>query len=487
MEMDSKLTGKKSLKMNAVMNACLTVAGMLFSLVTFSYVSRVIGPGGTGRVTFVFSIVTYFTMFAQLGIPTYGIRACAKVRDDHVKLSRTAQELFIISIVMTLLAYVVLAVTVIAVPKLREDKVVFLVAANVIWLSTVGMEWLFKALEEYSYITIRSVLFKFIALVAMVALVRDGGDDVFYAVVVVIGGHLSYLCNLFYARKYITPQPLSECRFGQHMKPVLLFFAMSCATTIYTYLDTAMLGFMKTDVDVGYYHAATRIKTLLVGVVTSLGAVLLPRFSYYVEHKMTQQFMRGASRALHFVFFISIPFTLFFILFAGGGIRILSGNEFDGAILPMQIIMPTLILIGITNVLGIQMLIPMGKERIVLYSEIAGALTDVILNLLLIPTYAASGAAIGTLVAEVVVLLVQAVGMKAELPGLFGNFHINKILVATVAATAVSLMISRLSDNVIISFILTGAAFFGTYALALLILKEKLLLEVAEDMKKHLR
>ncbi len=481
--MDMKPVKNRSLKLNAVMNAILTVAGMLFSLVTFSYVSRVIGPGGTGRVTFVFSIVTYFTMFAQLGIPTYGIRACAKVRDDHVKLSRTAQELLIINIATTILAYVILAAAVFAIPKLGAHKMVFLIAANVIWLSAVGMEWLFKALEQYSYITIRSVLFKFIAVIAMVALVRDDGDDLFYAVVVVIGGHLSFLCNLFYARKYITLQPLSECRFREHMKPVFVFFAMSCAATIYTYLDTAMLGFMKTDVDVGYYHAATRIKTLLVGLVTSLGAVLLPRFSYYVEHKMMRQFMRGASRALYFVFFISIPFTIFFILFAGGGIRILSGDKFDGAILPMQIIMPTLILIGITNVLGIQMLIPMGKERIVLYSEIAGAVTDVVLNLLLIPAYASSGAAIGTLVAEFVVLIVQAAAMKTELLELFGNFRIYKILAGTAAATAVSLMISRLSDNVFVSFILTGISFFGIYALVLLLLKEEMLLEVVRSVK----
>ena len=160
---------------------------------------------------------------------------------------------------------------------------------------------------------------------------------------------------------------------------------MTCASTIYTNLDTVMLGFMATNTDVGYYNAAVKIKALLVAVVTSLGTVLLPRASYYIENGFISEFKKISSKALNFIFIISLPMIVYFIVFAKECIFFLSGTKFVPSTIPMQIIMPTLLFIGLTNILGIQILIPLGKERYVLYSTIIGALVDLILNAILIP------------------------------------------------------------------------------------------------------
>lgn len=127
---------------------------------------------------------------------------------------------------------------------------------------------------------------------------------------------------------------------------------MSCATTIYTHLDTVMLGFMTTDADVGYYNAAVKIKTILVSIVTSLGVVLLPRASYYIEHKMIDEFYRIAHKAINFVFLIALPMMLYFMIFAKEGIFFLSGSAYEKSILPMQVIMPTLLFIGLIQCHG---------------------------------------------------------------------------------------------------------------------------------------
>ena len=182
--------------------------------------------------------------------------------------------------------------------------------------------------------------------------------------------------------------------------PIMIFFAMSCATTVYTNLDTVMLGFIKTDVDVGYYNAAVKIKSVLLGIVTSLGTVLLPRASYYIEHHEMDEFRRITKKAINFVFLIAVPLTVYFILYAKEGILFLSGDAYISAVIPMQVIMPTILFIGLTNIMGIQMLVPLGREKVVLYSEIAGAIVDLILNAILIPQLASAGAAIVTLVAE---------------------------------------------------------------------------------------
>ena len=156
---------------------------------------------------------------------------------------------------------------------------------------------------------------------------------------------------------------------------------------VYTNLDTVMLGFMTSDETVGYYNAAVRIKSILVSIVTSLGAVLLPRASYYVERGEMDRFRQITRKALNFVFLAAVPMMIYFMVFARQGIFLLSGENYAGAVRPMQWIMPTLLFIGLSNVLGIQILVPLTREKVVLWSLIAGAAVDVVLNVVLIPKY----------------------------------------------------------------------------------------------------
>lgn len=154
------------------MNSILTMSQFIFPLITFPYVSRILLPIGTGKVSFATSVISYFAMFAQLGIPTYGIRACAKVRDNRKKLSKTAQEIFIINIIMSIIAYFVFILALCNVQRLNDEKTLFIIVSLTIFFNAIGMEWLYKALEQYTYITIRSVIFKFIALIAMFLLIK---------------------------------------------------------------------------------------------------------------------------------------------------------------------------------------------------------------------------------------------------------------------------------------------------------------------------
>ena len=150
---------KNSIKLNFIMNVFLTMSSFIFPLITFPYISRVLLPDGTGKVNFATSFVSYFTMLAQLGIPTYGIRACAMVRDDRRKLTQTAQELLIINIIMSIFSYVVFFILLCTIPKLREDRLLYFIVSTNILLTAIGMEWLYKALEQYTYITVRSIIF----------------------------------------------------------------------------------------------------------------------------------------------------------------------------------------------------------------------------------------------------------------------------------------------------------------------------------------
>ena len=427
-------------------------------------------------------------MLSALGIPTYGVRACARVRDDKEKLSRTAQELLILNVLMCLIAYAVLAVAVIIVPKFRNERLLLMIISSTLIFSALGMEWLYKALEQYTYITLRSMAFNAIGIIAMFLLVHQQSDYIIYGAIGVTATSLGYILNIIHARKYIILKPLGNYDLKQHLKPVLIFFAMASAVTIYTNLDNVMLGFMKTDTDVGYYHAAVRIKTILVAIVTSLGTVLLPRVSYYVQQGMMDEFKRVTKKAINFVFVFAIPVLVYFMIFARNGVLLLSGSDFMGAILPMQILMPTLLFIGLTGLLGIQILVPLGKEKYVLYSEIAGAVVDLILNAILIPKLGASGAAIGTLVAEAVVLAVQVIALwKDDIQDAFRPVQYWKILIAVVAGCAACFWVLLLHLGNFMTLLISAILFFAVYAGILLLLHEPMTGEILDIFKRFLK
>ena len=440
-------------------------------------------PSGVGKVSFATSLIMYFNMFAQLGIPTYGVRACAQVRDDRKKLTKVAHELLFINLIMSVLAYAVLFCLLIFVPRFWEDRVLYVVVSFTIVLTAIGMEWLYRAMEQYVYITVRSIIFKLIALLAMFMLVHEQSDYVIYGGISIFAASASNALNLINAHKFIDFKFMGGYQFKKHLRAVMVFFAMACAITVYTNLDTIMLGFMKTDVDVGYYNAAIKIKTVLLSVVTSLGVVLLPRASYYIEKGLMDEFKTISKKALNFVFVISIPLMIYFIFFAKYGILFLSGKDFIGAVLSMQIIMPTIVLVGITNILGIQVLVPLGREKVVLKSVVAGATVDLILNLLLIPSFASAGAAFGTLMAEVVVFVVQYMALRDKLGAVFRKINYFKIFIAVILSLCASIWILWMQFNTFFALMISAMCFFGVYAVVLIVLKEPLMLEILYTVK----
>lgn len=474
-----------SIKFNFIMNAILTVSSVIFPMITFPYYSRILGAEGTGSIGFAISVVAYFTMIASLGVPTYGIRACAKVRDNKEKLSQMVQELLIINGITTALMYIAFFVSLSVVPKFGEQKEVLIMVSVSIILNTMGVQWLYSALEKYSYITLCTLVFKILGIVLMFAFIHKPEDYILYGGISAIASYGSGILNFINMRKYVTLKKTGPYDFKRHVKPILTFFLMAASISIYTNLDKVMLGFMKTNTDVGYYDASVRIKTILVSVVTSLGTVLLPRMSFYIEKGEKEAFNRTLTKAFRFVMVAATGLMVFFILFARESILLLSGNEFLPAVLPMQLLMVTLLLIGLSNITGIQILTPLGEEQKVLVSILAGAILDFILNLFLIPRYASTGAAFATVMAELVVLAVQCFYLRDMLKGLIKNISFGKILIAILAATGGALGIQSVvhfSGNTFVQLFLVLAmeavVFFGIYGGLLVLMKEPLVLEI---------
>lgn len=477
----------KSVKYNFIMNAILNASSFIFPFLTFPYISRVLLPYGVGKVNFATSVVSYFSMFAMLGIPTYGVRICAQVRDDKKELSRTVHELLFLNILVMLLIYIIYFRAVQKVPRLWTDRQLFYIMSSMILFNVIGMDWLYKGLELYSYITARSIAFKIIAVCLMFLFVKNPADYVIYGTISIVAAVGSNILNLVNLRHHIELHPVGNYHFRRHLKAVFFFFLMSVATTIYTNLDMVMLGFLKDDVEVGYYTAAVKIKNILVSFVTSLGTVLLPRVSYYVEHGMKEQFLQTGQKALNFVVLTALPLVVYFLLFSEESILLLSGTSFAGAVVPMMLIMPTVLFIGITNIFGIQILVPLGKENLVFYSVLTGAVTDLMINAVCIPRMASAGAALGTTIAEGIVLIVQAIMLRDRIGELVQSIQFKKISAAVLAGAAASLIVKQWKLFPFGILCISAILFFGIYGGILLITRESFTYEMLQQLKQMKR
>ena len=245
-----------------------------------------------------------------------------------------------------------------------------------------------------------------------------------------------------------------------------------------------MLGFMNTQTEVGLYTAAVKLKTVLVTAVTSLGTVLLPRLSYYVVNKMEAQFKDMIVKSFNFVLIFAVPLCAYFILFAKDSVLLLSGEAFLGATIPMQVLMPTLVFIGLSNITGIQILVPEGKEKLLLISISAGALLNLILNAIWIPYWCATGAAISTTIAEALVLAVQIWFLRKRLKSIWKKISFRHLIVAMIPALGAGFAIFYLVDlQPIFRLLISACAFFGLYFIALLIQKEPFLTGTITSVK----
>lgn len=471
-----------SITTNFLMNALLTASNFIFPLITYPYVSRILLPAGTGKVSFATSLVYYFTVFAQLGIPTYGVRLCAGLRDDRKKLSRAVQELLLIQLITTLIAGIAFVLAIFSVPRLQQEKQLYMVVGAGIIFQLLGMEWLYRALEQYQYIAKRSLIFKAIAVVMMFLLIRAEKDYVIYGALSIFASSASYVCNFINSRKYVDLFPPQKLKLRNHLKPILVFFAMSCAVTLYSHIDTIMLGFIKTDAEVGYYNTAIKVKTIMVSFITSLSVVLLPRAAYYRQHGMLKQFEMISRKSLNFSTVAASPIALYFIIFAAPAVYLLSGSLYAPSILPMRIIMVSLVLIGISYAIGMQILVPLGKERSVLYSEISGAVVNIISNAILIPAFSTTGAAISNVLAEGTVLLVQLVAVRRAMNNVFEDVRWLKIIAALLAGICASVWVLRLSLGNFLTMAISAVCFFAAYLLMLIAARESLTLQMLTQM-----
>lgn len=477
---------KNSIKKNAILNIVYNIINIIFPLITFPYISRVLTVEKLGNVTFFSTVANYAVMLAALGISTYGIRAVSHVRDDKTNLSKTTYELLMINNIATIIVIVLLFVSSFFISKFSAEPILLIINCALIFATPFGMNWLFSGLEQYGYITKRSIVVKLISLILVFSLVKTPSDYCIYAAIISFSTIGAYALNFIYSRKFVSFKHLGKLDYKQHFKPMIILFASSLAVSVYTNLDTIMLGFISGDKEIGLYTVAVKVKSILLIAVNAISTVLLPRFSYYLANGKYNDFCRVLKKSISTIVMISLPLVVFFVIEAKDSVLFLGGVEYIDSTLCMMIIMPILLISGFSNITGNQILIPMGRESCFMKAVVSGALVDLIVNFILMPKWGCIGAAVATLVAECTQLSVQIYYSKNFVfPAIRWKTIFNAIISTFCASIVIIILHDVLTFTSIINLVISSLLFFMVYAIILLLMKDELLIGYLNDFFKY--
>lgn len=476
----------QSVKVNYILNLINTGTQMLFPLITFPYVCRVIEADGIGQINFFQSIISYISLFTCLGIPMYAIREIARDRNDVVQMNRTAMEILLLHSMLTLVGYAIVAILCLTVPQIQVNIPLFLILSLTIFFTAIGCEWFYQGIEDFKYITIRGLIIKTVSVVLLFIFVKSKTDLFYYGCYTVFGVLGGNIFNFFRLRKYIHRENIifSELHVKRHVKPVLKVFSFSVVTSIYLQLNTVLLGFLKNALAVGYFAAATKVMQMLLTMSACLGSVMMPRASHLIAENKEDEFNRLIQKSYDFTLAIALPMTIGLIFCAPSLITALCGVKFEHSILPSQIIAPIILMVAISNVFGIQVLFPKGKINIVTLCCGIGAVADLILNLCLIPIFSYIGTSIAYLGAEVATTVsMYFIGRKYIPIIYFKKSHLTYALGCIVMAFALY-GLSLLQLPTLTILLLQGCCGVLAYFIILCICKDEMLVQILSKIKR---
>ena len=275
---------KTSLSKNAVFYLIYNLLNVLFPFITGIYAARVLLPTDIGQVEVARNISNYFITFSLLGIPTYALRECSKLRSDKDGLSKLFSELFIIN-TLSVSAFLVLYFSlIISVPAYRENLPLFLITGFGITLNYLYVSWLYEGLERFDFISIRNIIFKALCFVLLIVFVHGSKDIYIYAAISVFGTAGNYLINFVFAKRYVR-FTFSNLNLKKHVKPIIILALTYLAIELYSMVDITMLGWFCSKESVAFYVYASRIKSILLQIFNTFTIIVVPRLVLYFKNK----------------------------------------------------------------------------------------------------------------------------------------------------------------------------------------------------------
>lgn len=467
------------MKKNFIYNFLLTGSHFLFPLLTFPYLSRVLGADGLGVCNFITSYAQNYIIIAALGIPVYAIREIAKVGDDKEKRSKLFFEILSIHLSFTFLLLIIYVISIYSYADLRQYKELALLGGSLILFSVFSIEWLFSGVNDFRYITIRSLIIRTVSIIAIFLLVKKREDFSIYFIITVLTVCSTSLVDIYSSKKFITRKVILSLKgVFTHVRAIAILAVYMVLTSIYSVLPATLLGFMSTKSSVGYYYGANKIILMIISVFSSLVTVMIPTLNLAVEKKQNEEYLSLINKSLSIVITFGIPITLCVFLLADPIVMLLAGKSFTNSILVIKIMAPIILMIALAQIFVILILSAHRKDKAMVFLSVIGMIISLAINLIFIPDFAEKATAVSLLISETAVtILAFFLARKAfNFPFPFKKSLLN--LLCSIPFILFISVIMKLIQNNFLIILFSGICctiYFLVYQL--FILKDKLLIE----------
>lgn len=478
---------RKSLAINAFLNGFRSILNVLFPFITFPYVSRVLSVEGIGIYNFSNSVVSYFLLIAALGIDTYAVREGAKYRNNKKEITRFASEVFTINIYSTIIAYLLLFTCLILFAQLRSYILCILIFSLQIFFTTIGTEWIYQIYEDYTYITVRSIIFQIISIILLFVFVRNTQDYLKYAAITVFSAVGSNILNFIHTKQYCNIHLIGKFNFKKHLTPIFILFAANIATMIFANSDILLLGIMKNNYIVGIYSISSKIYQIGKNLIAALLIVTIPRLAMLFGKRKIKEYNQILDKLTNTLILLTLPASVGLFLLAKEVILIISGSNYLRSVNSLRILSCAFIFSILAWILSSCVLIPAKREKYMLISSIVSAVLNIILNIIFIPWGNEDAAAVSTVLAELCAFLVNYHYSSDLIHDIFISKNILKnVIEAIIGCSGIVIVcmlceieIKSLIGKTILSIILSVIV----YGVILVILHNKLAIELIELIK----
>lgn len=393
---------QEGLKKNLVLSTAYQVLSMILPLVTAPYAARVLGAEGIGIYSYTHSYSMYFSIFAALGTASYGAREIARHRNDRVKRSQLFWDILFVTFASSALCLLIWGIWILI---NNEYRLYYIILTASILGTMFDISWFYAGLEKFQYTVSQNTLFKILGAICIFAFVKSSEDLWIYILILSLTVLFANLSMWIYLPKFVDRKRIRPKEIKHHFKETIIYFIPTIASSIYTVLDKTFIGIMTHDMsESGYYEQATKIvnmgKTL---TFAGVNIVLHSRISFLFMEKKYDEIKHKILESMNYILFIGCGLCFGIMGISNRFVPFFFGEGYGKTIQLLFFLCPLIVIVGISNCLGSQYYNPVGKRALSAKFLVYGSIINLLLNIILIPRFRSLGAAIATIIAEIVI------------------------------------------------------------------------------------
>lgn len=478
------MANKTNLTINVILNILKQCCNIVFPLITYPYAARVLGDEALGRYSFSDSIITYFMVLAALGIPTYAIREGARIREDKKRISVFASEMYTINMLALIISYTILILFIVLVPRIQRDYIFMLILSINVITNVLGRDWINSIFEDFFYITVRYVFCQIICMVLLFIFVHDPSDVYLYTIIMLLSNAGGYVLNFFYTQKYVPVRFTKHINLKRHLKPILYLFCSTIAITIYIKSDITVLGFLRSDSEVGIYTLSSRIYMIVKALLNAVITVTIPRLANYLGTGDYEGYNSLINYLRKFLYVLVLPSIVGVYFLAPNIMLLLGGENYISGYESLRILCIALFfsVFGCYYAQGI--LVTVRKEKYFFIATIISAIVNVVCNIIIIPFIGMNGAALTTVVAEIIVLVICRCCSK-DIVKFDKNRDLLSIIIGCFGIAVVCYLVQTIKINLVLQVSLSIFGSVILYFVTLVIFKNEIMLQVVKIITKR--